>query len=356
MTVEHAFTDDPNVHTLADLVDIDLGPVPWVVEGILPRGLAVFGGRPKIGKSWLLLSLGMAIAGGSPALDEFPTPKGSVLYLALEDSKRRMQSRAKLLGLSALGRDAVNVSIAYEWPQLENGGLEKLHDWLDRHPECRVILIDTWQRFRGEAGTSGKNQYSEDYRIAAEMQQFATQRDVAIIVAHHLRKESAEDWIDQLSGTNGIAGAADTIWGIFRERGQHDATLRITGRDIEERDIALRKDGQSWVSLGDANVWRTTQERKQIYELLKDAGVPMTTGDIAKAIGKSVANASKLLSGLASDGLAHSPKHGRWIALTDLVELVDSVDTESSDSTVSTPLTGGEQEASEEFDALPVPF
>jgi len=187
-----------------------------------------------------------------------------------------------------------------------------------------VVFIDTWQRFRGNAG-SGPDRYAEDYKIAGQIQQLALKHDIAIVMAHHTRKQAADDWIDTVSGTTGITGAADTIWGIFRKRGEADATFRITGRDVEETDFALKQDGQRWKSLGDAYLNRITEERRDVYELLVEVGQPLKTGEIAKTMGKSVANISKLLHGLAADQFVRSTAYGTWesISPVEVVEVVE---------------------------------
>ena len=317
---------DGSLGTLYDLKHKTIPPLKWSIETILPIGLTIFVGRPKIGKSWLLYGLAGEVAQGVPALGKYETEAGDVLYLALEDGERRMQNRMKLLGLNDLPDEALTrITITYDWPQIDEGGLDQLADYLDEHPDCRVVFIDTWQRFRGDAG-SGPDRYAEDYKIAGQIQQLALKHDIAIVMAHHTRKQAADDWIDKVSGTTGITGAADTIWGLFRERGELDATFRITGRDVEETDFALKQDGQRWKSLGDAYLNRITEERREIHQLLVDVGQPLKTGEIAKATGKSVANISKLLHGLAAEQLARSTLYGTWESMPPPVEVVEVVE------------------------------
>ena len=57
----------------------------FVVEGLIPQGLSVLSGSSKIGKSWLMLWLGIQVARGNPVW-EFKTHKCDVLYLCLEDT------------------------------------------------------------------------------------------------------------------------------------------------------------------------------------------------------------------------------------------------------------------------------
>jgi RecA-family ATPase len=64
---------------------------------MLPEGLTLLAGKPKLGKSWLAFSVALSIAAGGGALGAQPVAKGDVLYLALEDNARRLQSRARRL-------------------------------------------------------------------------------------------------------------------------------------------------------------------------------------------------------------------------------------------------------------------
>ena len=74
------------------LLGIPYEPVPFLVEDLLPPGLHLLAGAPKIGKSWLALWLCLRVAQGEP-LWNFSTRSCEVLYLCLEDSFQRIQSR-----------------------------------------------------------------------------------------------------------------------------------------------------------------------------------------------------------------------------------------------------------------------
>ena len=75
--------------TLANTI---LPPIRFVIHELLPQGLHVLAGAPKVGKSWLSLWICLCVAQGEKLWD-FPTQKGSVLYLCLEDSYARIQNR-----------------------------------------------------------------------------------------------------------------------------------------------------------------------------------------------------------------------------------------------------------------------
>ena len=79
-------------HTGEQLMTLSLPPTRMVVTGLIPQGLHILGGAPKVGKSWLTLWLCIQVARGEPVW-ELPTEQGTVLYLSLEDSFCRIQNR-----------------------------------------------------------------------------------------------------------------------------------------------------------------------------------------------------------------------------------------------------------------------
>src|SRR3954471_23399562 len=83
--------------TAADLMAEALPPIRYVVPGYVTEGLTLLGGKPKIGKSWLTAGLCIAVATGGYALGSIKVDGGDVLWLALEDNKRRLQRRLKQL-------------------------------------------------------------------------------------------------------------------------------------------------------------------------------------------------------------------------------------------------------------------
>src|SRR6266403_4881186 len=68
-------------------------PVTLVIPPLIAEGVTLLAGKPKLGKSWLMLDIALGIASGTPALGNLPTLQGEVLGLFLEDSRRRLQSR-----------------------------------------------------------------------------------------------------------------------------------------------------------------------------------------------------------------------------------------------------------------------
>ena len=70
---------------------MDLPATKFVIKDLLPQGLAIIGGAPKVGKSWLMLDWCVRIAKGE-TIWNFSTTKGTTLYVSLEDTASRLQA------------------------------------------------------------------------------------------------------------------------------------------------------------------------------------------------------------------------------------------------------------------------
>lgn len=304
--------------TLANLLTKELEPIRWTVEGMIPEGLTFLAGKPKLGKSWLALVLALAIASGNKFLT-YQTVTGHVLYVALEDGERRIQERAIWLGARTMG-GLENFHYRTEWATLDQGGLDQLEQWMADYPQTRLIVVDTFGRIRGDL--PGRDKYAEEYGLLGRLQQFAIKHGIALICIHHLRKMGADDWIEQLSGSQAVTGAADTLLGLYRERGQMDATLRTVSRDSDELEVALKFNDGRWEYMGAAADYRHSVERTAVLDALKDLGGEGKVGDVAALADKTAANTSKLLVGLAEEGAVKKVKYGVY-RLVEVVEVVE---------------------------------
>jgi len=268
-----------------DLEQEALDPIAWAVTGLLPQGLTLLVGKPKMRKSWLALALAIAIASGGRALGSIPVEEGDVLYLALEDGKLRLQSRQrKILGGAGAPKRLSYLTAA---PRLDAGCVGLIETWLRLHPEARLVIIDVLAKVR-PAGKGG-SMYDEDYGALEPLQQLASRRGVAILVVHHMNRSGADDVFDQINGSNGIGGSADGLLTLQYERGQTDATLHINGRDVEDdASLALRWDNATaqWILLGKAEEVKASTQRQEIIKTLREERRPMTPREVAEALDK----------------------------------------------------------------------
>lgn len=221
-----------------ELLDRDLPPPKFCVDTILPHGLSILGGAPKIGKSWLVLDLCVRVAKGEP-LWNLQTQQSAVLYLCLEDGERRVQQR--LLTLTddmPQGR----LYLATHAGKLSEDLCGQICGQLRAHPDIRLVVMDTFQMVRGG---EIDNNYAADYEDMRKLKWLADEEDVALLLVHHLRKRGDSDQLNKLSGTTGITGAADAVFILDRnDRLREEVKLSATGRDIESRELTLLFDSR----------------------------------------------------------------------------------------------------------------
>lgn len=283
----------------AQLKNKDFPPLQEAIPDLLPVGLTVLAGPPKLGKSFMVLNIACALPSAGKAFSRFDVKGGECLYLALEDSQRRIQNRM----LTQLGDYE-------EWPSelpdfihsapLCGAGLEDaLTSWLRTHPKAKLIVIDTYAKVRPPR-QKGADPYLEDYRIAARLQQLALAHGIAILLVHHTKKQEEQDFLSSVSGTHGLTGAADCVWVLKRKRGEFEGVLSVTGRDIEERDLAMKIIDGDWLCMGDATEVKRSESRKKILDVLAKKS-SLTPLEIATATQLNRGTVRRLLTKLLNE-------------------------------------------------------
>ena len=204
----------------------------FLADGLLAPGLSVLAGSPKVGKSWLVLHLCMQVAKGEPFLG-LNTTQGSVLYIALEDDNRRLQDRIYTITDEGSPRLHLVTECAPIGDRLD----EEITDFVRHYRDTRLVVIDTFQKIREQGRELS---YANDYTEVSFLKKIADYLNICILLVHHTRKQSDNDYMNEISGTNGIAGSADTLMVLKKEnRSSRSAILSCTGRDIEDREMKL---------------------------------------------------------------------------------------------------------------------
>lgn len=284
----------------------------WAVPGLLCEGVNLLAGAPKLGKSWMSLGIGAAIANGDPALNAIEVERGPVLYCALEDTGRRLQRRRRQM-LAAGGRAAPLLTLETSCPTMTAGGDAVLVEWLEENPGARLVIIDTFEKMRGR-DTTGGSAYTADYAAAARFKTLADHYGVPFLLIHHVRKQGADDFQSTVSGTNGLTGAMDAILVLERGRGQADGVLHVTGRDVEEADYAMSFDATAgaWTKLdGPASQHLVSDGRADILRLLDEHG-PLKPARIAEALGLVPNTARQTCKRMAEKGQLHVANDGTY--------------------------------------------
>ena len=225
------------------LLSTPMSKTMFIVDGLISQGVNVISGASKIGKSWLMLWLGLQVAQGN-SIWGLPTLQCDVLYLSLEDTQRRIKDR--LYNLTDSAPDNLYFAVT---SGLIGGGLEEqITDFLTEHPATKLVIIDTLQKVRDSKGSAGKaGMYGNDYDDISSIKRIADGFNIAILLVHHLRKlQDSDDPFNDVSGSTGIIGAADTNFILRRKRSGNAATLLVSGRDVEYQELTLQFNDLVW--------------------------------------------------------------------------------------------------------------
>jgi hypothetical protein len=286
-------------------------PPNYAVPGYIVEGLTLFAGKPKVGKSWLMLHAALAKARGAFTLGDVYCAKADVLYCALEDNKRRIQRRLNRLLKGDPAPKRLRILSAGEMPILSQGGTDLIRTWIEQALNPQLVVIDVLAKVR-DPRRKDQGLYDSDYAALQGLKAIADEYGIAIVVIHHLRKMEADDPLDQVSCTTGLTGSVDTI--LVLNRTSSGTVLYGRGRDIEDVEKAIQFDPHTctWTILGDASATRYTGERAAIIAVLKAAKGPMLLTDIAATSNTKPNNARRLLGKMICDGVVKRARRGEY--------------------------------------------
>lgn len=286
--------------TVDNLFDAEFPTPRWAVPGLVPAGLTFLGGRPKVGKSWLALQIAIAVGTGGKVFDN-DVERGKVLFLAFEDSPRRLKDRL----LKQRCPRGADVTFVTEWKHLQDGGLEDIRGVVERDGYT-LVIIDTLARSLGRADQMDIGVMGE---IIGGLQTLAHELDITILALEHHRKPSIfnHDPIDDIIGSTGKSAPVDTAIGLYRDK--DGAKLMVRGRDLEDINLTLTWDRETccWQSEGKTeDVERSTvrNEIKEALQELDDLGQLPTTKAISEYTGKDQGLVNRELKTLVSYGIA----------------------------------------------------
>ena len=271
---------------------MQLPEIKWIVRDLLPQGLTILAGAPKVGKSWLAQQLALSISTGVDACDTFPCNKGQVLHLALEDTSARIQNRLLMLMRGkAKETDLVGYQSATRWDTLPEA-ITRMEEWIAQQDSPRLIVIDTFQKIRAIGRKNDDSIYAKDYLDVGQLHYLASRYGIAVVVVHHKRKALADDPMGGVSGSTGITGAADNIWLFDRpDRMEMVGQLQISGRDVSDRRYYFKWSNKlenfGWSFAGDGEQYEVSDAQRQFLACLLDAGRPLTCQEIAELSGIS---------------------------------------------------------------------
>jgi len=283
--------------TTQELYATEFAPLQWIVPDILPEGLAILGGRPKVGKSILALQIAGAVATGGKVLGR-TVEQGPVLMICLEDSARRLRERMKAQGWP----EDADVTFETAWPLFDEGGIERLGNTLT-DKDYRFAGLDTFSRAAG--ASLDQDRVGEVTQIMAMIQGIGLETSTSTCLIDHFNKTAADNPIDAILGSTAKAAVPDVILGLYKQRGAATSVLRVVGRDLEDIELAVTLGGQhlTWQVATDEWGVVTDSVQSEVLDALEGLGGKATASELATATGKQRPNVYSELQELIGKGV-----------------------------------------------------
>lgn len=280
-----------SARSLGEIMEVKTEGREWFFHELLPAGAFLIVGRPKVGKSWLLLQLALCVGGGSDFLGYEIRYSPEVLYIAAEDDESRIQSRFQTFRIAetpAQVRVIVRDELA-RWAQ-DFGKHYTLAEFIDAyltsHQKTKFVILDTEttcrQMWEGSRPDREKSVVRKDYQEVREFDSVALRHSAFIgLVNHTGKRKGSGTWLDiheLINRTNtALAGASGSI--VLADPPDHDPldnksklrVLGVRGRDIKD-DILLALEQDEFAvfhNKGPFSAHQQTQAETSILEALE---------------------------------------------------------------------------------------
>ena len=270
----------PPLESAATFVKRNINPLQHIVKDIITEGVGILAAREKAGKSWFCYQLGACVANGKPFLGH-QVQMGSVLYFDFENPEPVRQERLKLMFPDGTPENLFFISAPTETdPWIIGDGFEEvLSYYLEQKPDTKLVVIDVLDTIADDQKRS-ESPKRHAYRNIRALKAIAQKQHIAIICVMHFRKMvDPDDFLSNISGSNGWAAAADFAGGISKKRGEMDAVFQTDGRTCRGVELAITQEPETmrWKLQG---TLEEQMERKRIEEFEANA--------ITKAVVKAV--------------------------------------------------------------------
>jgi hypothetical protein len=251
-----------SIITADELLCKELPPPEWVLPDMLPVGLTLLAGAPKVGKSWFALDLARQIVDAGH----------ECLYLSLEDNERRLKARLECLRVSPYRQLKMLAGLSSETPfpkgEKAISELRKIHN---ATPELKAIIIDTVQGIR-RSSKRGEKGYEETVEEWSKLRSLAHELQICLLAVHHTSKKNSDAErtpIERIMGSQGIAGTAETIMVLEQKTGSQNVILHMTGKEVEQREVSYNWINPGFTEEGDARYARLGSFQKSVFDFIK---------------------------------------------------------------------------------------
>jgi len=314
----------PPIERLDDLMkDLSVTTPPEIIQRLIHQGSKiVLAGNSKIGKSWLLQHLALAVATGSPFWG-LPTVQGRVLYLNFEIQRAFLKQRFLKLAAASAITEHGNVDMWNLRGYSTHLGI-LMPKIIERVKQCGYSMIIIDPIYKGLGGRD-ENSAGAMGELCNELEALAVQTGAAVVFAAHFSKgnQALKAAMDRISGSGVIARDADAIITLTAHDTPNAYTVEATLRNFTPLDpfvvewnfpLMVRRPDLNPAKLKQVGGRKASYTTADILPLLK-AG-PLTTTEwlklAEKQAGMSKSTFIRLMKSAVNDVAVVGTSDDKW--------------------------------------------
>ena len=282
-------------------------PDPKVFVGVgdelplLVEGTCILSAKPKLGKSWFVLSMCLAVCEGRDFLG-YKTAQCSALYLDLETSEFLQQKRLKKALAGA--PTPKNFYIEEETDHIDDGFVDQIEAYLKEDPKIGIVVIDVFQIIRTAAKSVKETEYEHAYRDITPLNELAQKHHISIILVCHDRKSTdPDDPFANILGSTGLQGASTQMIVMFRKKKEDPIHVSVRGKTIDGLpELNVKLTNAQWTVVEGGN--DEEREQAELLRQYKDSNIRTAIIKILDEEGSWRGRCSELVDEATTNGIA----------------------------------------------------
>lgn len=249
-------------------------PPAWIIPGLLPEGLTIVGGLPKVAKSYLAYDLALACAGQGLGLGHFGVVRGKAAYLAVEDDPGDTQQRLRELRPGIVTVPDLFFLHGEAVPSISEGLVDYLREKVLAYALDLVVIDPLSYVYDPKLGKQ-TDSFREAKDMLLPLRQLARELHFALVFVDHRRKQGKDDAdvFQTLYGSVAKYAVADALIMVIRK--DDEVTLHCRGRKIKDQIIACEftfdQGCAYWKVQGTSDFHGTETLREKILQAFRDA-------------------------------------------------------------------------------------
>ncbi len=259
----------------------DFEKLNYLVEGLLTiPGVSILAGKPKIGKTTLLLDTMVNVIKGENVFER-TSHETNILFITLENNLNHLKEYFS----AKLGSEKKD-QIIFSVKPVYASDIEAIKETIKKH-KIGLVVIDTLAKF---LKCSDLNDYGKMTAEMDRLNQLAADANVHILTTHHTVKSTDSRGVSSVLGSTAVTASVDTIFSYDGNKSQTSRNIKSEQRYGKPIDLHLdfNLEKMEFTLLCGDEVQSESKTKKAILKKLLESKKPITRAELGLTVRKQV--------------------------------------------------------------------